>query len=83
MCPEFIVYGRGLCHLCDDMLSQLYALQKNHDFKIDYIEITGDAVLEAEYGLKVPVLMAGNQELCHYKLDLPRFHEYLSKAKQD
>lgn len=83
MRPELTVYGRGLCHLCDEMLSQLYALQKKHDFKIEYIEITGDVGLEAEFGLKVPVLMANNQEICHYHLDLSRLHEYLSKAQAD
>jgi thioredoxin reductase (NADPH) len=33
------------------------------------VEIDGDADLRARYADKIPVLMAGDTEICHYYLD--------------
>ena len=48
-----ILYQRDDCHLCDRALTVL-AAARAPDF--DSVFIDGDPVLEARYGLRVPVL---------------------------
>jgi len=36
---------------------------------VEEIDVDGDPALEARWGEKVPVLLAGERELCHYRLD--------------
>lgn len=47
------LYQRDNCHLCDLALAVL-AAARAPDFRSVFID--GDAVLEARYGLRVPVL---------------------------
>jgi hypothetical protein len=55
-----ILYQRDDCHLCDLALAEL-AIAGVPDF--DSVFIDGDAALEQRYGLRVPVLRAGDREL--------------------
>jgi thioredoxin reductase (NADPH) len=36
---------------------------------VDELDVDADAALEAEWGDKVPVLLAGDREICRYRLD--------------
>lgn len=63
------VYGRSYCSLCTDMLAALRNLQPHYEFRLDWVDIEDVDELEARFGEKVPVLMAGGEELCHYHLD--------------
>lgn len=63
------VYGRSYCSLCKDMLTALETLRPRYGFRLDWVDIEDQEALEACYGDKVPVLMAGEVELCHYHLD--------------
>ena len=38
-------------------------------FALDEIDVDADPALEARWGAYVPVLLAGERELCHYRLD--------------
>ena len=67
--PHLVVYARAYCHLCDDMVAALAALQPEHGFSLEVIDVDTDPELAAEYGLLVPVLTAGEAEICHYRLD--------------
>ncbi len=73
------VYSRSYCHLCDDMIAALKALQATTPFEMEIIDVDGDPVLDARYGNLVPVLVASGVELCHYLLDARKVNEYLSK----
>jgi len=74
-----IVYGRSHCHLCQNMLDELKELCSEFGFSIQTIDIDGDPELERLYGQKVPVLMAEDQEICHYTLDFKSLKEFLGK----
>lgn len=63
------LYTRDGCHLCEEMTEALTKYTRNHDFKLEIVEITGNPELEARYGHKVPVLTEGEEEICHYFLD--------------
>ena len=73
------VYSRAYCHLCDDMIAGLRAMQAAALFEMEVIDVDGDAALESRYGELVPVLTGGGIELCHYHLDVAKVNEYLSK----
>ena len=64
------VYGRRYCHLCDEMIVALRALQSELTFQFEVLDVDSDAALEARYGELVPVLVdAHDTEICHYWLD--------------
>ena len=51
--PRYILYQRDDCHLCDLALEVLVAVRLPEP---ESVFIDGDAVLEARYGVRVPVL---------------------------
>ena len=61
------------------MIAGLRTLQAGGRFELEVIDVDGDPRLEARYGERVPVLMAGDGELCHYHLDAAKVNEYLNK----
>jgi glutaredoxin len=67
--PELVVYGREGCHLCEDMISALRQCQAERCFSFQVIDVDTDPVLRSRYGDRVPVLVAGDKEICHYHLD--------------
>jgi hypothetical protein len=78
--PALQVLVRQGCHLCDDMLEGLRVAQERWDFELRVVDIDGDPALAQRYGAKVPVLMAGDKELCHYFLDMARLQSYFRET---
>lgn len=74
---ELTLYGRSWCHLCDDMIAGLQLLRPARDFRVSVIDVDTDPALERRFGDKVPVLMHGERELCHYHLDVSAVTDYL------
>jgi len=74
--------SRAYCHLCDEMAAALAPLAARHGAVVDVIDVDTDAALEARYGERVPVLLAGTPpdgvELCHYRLDVAAVARALS-----
>ena len=75
------LYGRSWCHLCDDMLAGLQCLQARESFDLAVIDVDSDPAPARQYGERVPVLIHGERELCHYHLDLPAVTDYLRKIR--
>lgn len=72
MTVPFTLYSRSYCHLCEDMLQALLALQTaDLPFAVDVIDVDADEALVARFDELVPVLFGdpGQPELCHYHLD--------------
>ena len=67
--PHLVVYGRAYCHLCDDMVAALTALQEEGGFSLEVVDVDADPELEARYDVLVPVLTLEGREICHYHLD--------------
>ena len=80
MSPQLTIYIRTGCHLCEDMLQELQQRQASMNFMLDVIDIDGQPDLEPQYGTKVPVLVSGNQEICHYFLDEVAFKQCFRDA---
>ncbi len=76
--PILTLYSRGYCHLCDDMRAALELLRGEFGFELKVLDVDADPVLLARYDERVPVLTAGEQELCHYYLDSAAVRAYLA-----
>lgn len=64
--PTLTLYTRVGCHLCDEMKQELALFQQQYDFSLNIVDIDADSYLKLRYGERVPVLAAGDSELCHY-----------------
>jgi len=67
--PELTLYYREGCHLCEAMLQALRGLQPQLGFALQTVDIDSDPELSRRYDEWVPVLYAGEREICHYRLD--------------
>ena len=74
---QFQVYSRAWCHLCEELLAALEPLRREFGVEVEVIDVDADPLLEERYGELVPVLMAGDTELCHYHLDPTAVRAYL------
>jgi hypothetical protein len=70
-----VLYGRRYCHLCEEMLAALRALDAG--LAPEVLDVDADPALEARYGEHVPVLMLGDVELSRHRLDAERVRAYL------
>ena len=76
---RLIVYGRKDCHLCFDMIAALNELQTRICFRVELVDVDSNAELAAQYGERVPVLIAGGEEICHFHLDPIVLDAYFAK----
>jgi len=81
MGPRLTLYGRGYCHLCDEMRAALEPMREEFGLAIDVVDVDADAALEQRFGSLVPVLMHAGVELCHYHLDAAKVRAYLGKIR--
>lgn len=63
------------------MIAELQALQAATPFEFEVVDVDSDKALESRYGELVPLLTAGGVELCHYRLNVAKVNEYLSKIR--
>jgi glutaredoxin len=78
---QLTLYVRRDCHLCADMHRELLALETRRTVSVTLVDIDADADLVLRYGHKVPVLVAGGEEICHYFLDEQQLDAYLSRVE--
>lgn len=67
--PQLTLLVRADCHLCEEMHDALAPWAAAEGYAIDEVDVDSDPALEARWGTRVPVLLAGERELCHYRLD--------------
>ncbi len=70
------LYSRPECHLCDALLEQLTPLLKGR-VTLEVVDVDSSVALERRYGLRIPVLAAGEVELSGYPFDRERVLRYL------
>jgi hypothetical protein len=62
------LYTKPGCHLCADAATALERLRARHPHELLLVDITADAMLMQEYGLRIPVLAIAGRE---YDAPLP------------
>jgi len=81
MRPRLTVLSREYCHLCEELLTALKRFQGRYDFDIQVVDVDSNPALEEKWGDKVPVLLDGDLEICHYFLDHDAVDARLSRMK--
>ena len=76
---DLTVYSRLGCHLCEDMESLLPSYLSEAEISFEVVYIDANPELEEKYGTLVPVLKAGEREICHYFLDIKALQQYISE----
>jgi hypothetical protein len=79
---KLTVLSRSYCHLCDDLIAALEIFRAAHQppFEIDVVDVDERAELEAQWGDKVPVLLQGADEICHYFFDEAKLRLHLQNS---
>jgi glutaredoxin len=78
---KLTVLAREYCHLCEEMLAALRQFQGRYSFEVEVIDVDRHPELEEKWGDKVPVLLDGELELCHYFLDPDALDARLARIK--
>ena len=63
---ELILYTRRDCELCHEMETVLNEVLPRFQADLKRIEIDGDAALEAQFGIEVPVLFVNGRKAFKY-----------------
>ena len=80
MTQQLTVYTRRGCHLCGDMVQALERLRPELGFQLREVDIDAIPELRRRYDTRVPVLAAGEVEICYYFLEEMRLRAYLSSG---
>ena len=78
MTTQLTVYTRRGCHLCSEMTQALERLRPELGFQLLDVDIDSDPGLRSRYDTRVPVLVAGEVEICYYFLEEARLRAHLS-----
>ncbi len=73
------VVSRSYCHLCEDMEKALVPLAAEFAVEVEVIDVDSNPALLALYDELVPVLLHGENKLCHYFLDVAKVRHYLEE----
>ncbi len=78
--PRLTVFVRRGCHLCTDMVQALERLRPILGFEYTQIDIDRDPDLLRRYDTRVPVLVAGDTEICYYFLEEAQLRAYIESV---
>jgi hypothetical protein len=76
---KLTLYSRPECHLCEALLADLVPVL-GADVSVEIVDVDSSVALERRYGLRIPVLVAGEIELSGYPLDRENVRRYLESA---
>jgi thioredoxin reductase (NADPH) len=71
------LYSRPGCQLCDELATELMPLIEGFA-ALEIINIDEDMELKKRYGLRIPVLVGGEQELSAFPLDVTAVRKYMA-----
>ncbi len=73
------LYSRPDCHLCEELAEALAPLLRGRA-EVRVVNIDQDLELKKRYGLRIPVLTAGDTELSEFPLDVAAVEAYLDSG---
>ena len=74
---KLVLYSRPECHLCDAVVALLEPLLAGRPVELEIVDVDSSVALERRYGLRIPVLVAGDVEISGYPLDEAGVRHYL------
>ena len=76
---ELTLFSRRDCPLCDEMRRDLAAWDAGQGrYHLTVVDIETDRRLSRRYGLRIPVLTRGEEEICAGRLDTTRHGLFLA-----
>lgn len=76
--PEWTVFSRPGCGLCEQMLEELASvLPPAEAARVQVVDIDTDPELTRKYGTRIPVLLVDGEFVCAYRLDRQRVAAHL------
>jgi glutaredoxin len=75
------LYSKPDCHLCEEALAALRALQRELDFELLERDITTDEALHRAYFERIPVVAVDGEELCEYFVEEALVRERLESRQ--
>ena len=79
--PRLTVFVRRGCHLCTDMVQALERLRPELGFECLQVDIDRNPDLRRQYDTRVPVLVAGDTEICYYFLEEQRLRAWFRENR--
>lgn len=76
-----VLYTRPGCGLCDEMKAGVAASALAGEVELREVDIAGDAHLEEQYGLRIPVLEHESRVICEGRLDLAALSRAVEGAR--
>lgn len=76
--PQLTVFVREGCGLCEEMVEALEPWRERYGFDLLLRDVDAQRELFDRYNELVPVLAAGDDEICHYFLDPAALERYFS-----
>lgn len=77
---KFRLLSRSYCSLCQKMLDALVPWQQAHGFEIEVVDVDQFPELVERYNELVPVLLLGDEQICHWHLDEARLSSVLGST---
>ena len=77
MSRTLTLYTRAGCPLCEDMAAEVRALIAGTGHGLMPVDVDADPALKPRYGWDVPLLFAGETEICRHQLNLSAFQQWL------
>jgi hypothetical protein len=71
------LYSRPQCHLCEILMEEIAPLVRGVA-EVELVDISEDPDLMRRYGLRIPVLSCGSEELSAFPLNAGRVREFLA-----
>ena len=62
------VYSRPGCNFCEEMEATIDRVAQSIPVTVEVVDISGDAELEARYGLEIPVLLIDGRKAAKYRV---------------
>jgi hypothetical protein len=76
---RIILYSKPGCHLCELMKKEMAKADCAELYKLEEINIEGNAELLARYRHDIPVLMIDGVEVFRHRLTADSFRDWLKK----
>ena len=71
------LYSRPGCHLCERLLDDLTPLLP-HRARVEIVDISDEPELMRRYGLRIPVLRGGTEEISGYPLNVENLNRFFA-----
>ena len=77
--PEVLMYSRPGCGLCDEARAVILAERDRTPFTYREVDVSGDDVLELEFGIRIPVVLVDGVERFEISVDAGEFRRIVGE----